>query len=74
MLHAYAARFDVTENFENFLIFECTKQGLSQSVSQSPPKSVNVIVHIRWNGKALLSTALNSASTNRGVVNHPYVQ
>ena len=28
MLHACAARFDVTENLENFLDFRCTKHGL----------------------------------------------
>jgi len=26
MLHAYAARFDVTENLENFWIFKWTEQ------------------------------------------------
>jgi len=31
MLHAYTARFDVTENLENFLDFGGTKQGPSNN-------------------------------------------
>ena len=31
MLHAYVVRFDVTENFENFLNFGGTKQGLNEN-------------------------------------------
>ena len=32
MLHAYVARFDVTENLEKFWVFGRTKQGLSWSM------------------------------------------
>ena len=32
MLHAYVARFDITENLKKFLVFGWTKQGLRASI------------------------------------------
>jgi len=36
MLHTCTVKFDVTENLENFLVFEGAKQGLSPVVAKGP--------------------------------------